>query len=232
VADNMFAGPLADIGGKRKYTVLVSIVTHTLILAAAIIVPLAATDTLVLPSRFITITLQDQPPLPPSPPPPPQRDAIEPPPLARDAAPINAPPAIVPETPIQATADPFAGFDSGAGIVQGSDFSAPPPPPSPSPVVAEVPVPVGGNIKRPLKVGDVAPAYPALARAARVEGLVIIEATIGRDGRVRDARVIRSIPLLDAAALDAVRQWAFTPTLLNGSPVAIVMTVTVDFRLR
>ena len=87
-----------------------------------IIVPLAATDTLVLPSRFIAITLHDQPPLPPSPPPPPQRGAVKPPPLTRDAAPIDAPPAIVPETPIQTPADPFAAFDPGAGIVQGGDF--------------------------------------------------------------------------------------------------------------
>jgi protein TonB len=83
-----------------------------------------------------------------------------------------------------------------------------------------------------MKVKDIAPAYPPLARAAHVEGIVIIEATIGPDGRVQDARVLRPNPLLDGAALDAVRRWEFTPTLLNGVPVAVVMTVTVDFRLR
>jgi periplasmic protein TonB len=61
---------------------------------------------------------------------------------------------------------------------------------------------------------------------------VIVEATIGPNGNVQDAKVLRSHPLLEAAALDAVRQWEFTPTLLNGSPVSVVMTVTVDFRLR
>jgi protein TonB len=65
-----------------------------------------------------------------------------------------------------------------------------------------------------------------------VEGVVIIEATISPDGRVQDARVLRSIPLLDAAALDAVRQWEYSPTLLNGTPVPVVITVTVVFRLR
>jgi protein TonB len=90
----------------------------------------------------------------------------------------------------------------------------------------------GGDIKRPVKVKDVAPTYPEIARAVHKEGIVIVEATIGPDGKVQDARILRSIPLLDAAALDAVRQWEYTPTLLNGSPIAIVITVTVDFRLR
>ena len=91
----------------------------------------------------------------------------------------------------------------------------------------------GGDIKRPLKIKDAAPVYSAIARASRVEGVVIIEATIGPDGKVQDARVLRPVHrLLDDAALDAVRQWEYTPTLLNGTPIAIVMTVTVDFRLR
>jgi protein TonB len=61
---------------------------------------------------------------------------------------------------------------------------------------------------------------------------VIIEALIGESGKVQDARVLRSIPLLDQAALDAVRQWAFTPTLVNGSAVPVIMTVTVNFTLQ
>ena len=74
--------------------------------------------------------------------------------------------------------------------------------------------------------------YPAIAQAARVQGIVIIEATISPAGRVLDASVLRSIPLLDAAALAAVKQWEYTPTLLNGVPVSVVMTVTVNFQLR
>ena len=74
--------------------------------------------------------------------------------------------------------------------------------------------------------------YPAIAQSARVQGVVIIEATIGPDGAVQDAKVLRSIPLLDAAALDAVKQWEFTPTLLNGVPVPVIMTVTVNFTLQ
>ena len=90
---------------------------------------------------------------------------------------------------------------------------------------------VGGNIQSPRKVKDVAPVYPPLAQSARVQGVVILEALIGADGRVQDARVVRSIPLLDQAAIDAVKQWEFTPTLLNGKPVPVVMTMTVQFTL-
>ena len=89
---------------------------------------------------------------------------------------------------------------------------------------------VGGKIKAPVKIKDVAPVYPAMAQTAHVSGAVIIEATIGSDGKVIDAKVLRSVPLLDQAALDAVRQWEYTPTLLNGVPVPVVMTVTINFK--
>jgi len=88
---------------------------------------------------------------------------------------------------------------------------------------------VGGGINPPTKVKNVAPVYPADALAARVAGVVIIEAVIGPDGKVRDTRVLRSVPMLDAAATEAVKQWEFTPTLLNGQAVPVVMTVTTNF---
>jgi TonB family protein len=91
------------------------------------------------------------------------------------------------------------------------------------------PIRVGGQIKSPLKVKDVKPIYPAIARSAGVTGAVTLEATIGLDGKVSDAKVVRSIPLLDQAALDAVQQWEYTPTLLNGVPVPILMTITINF---
>jgi protein TonB len=112
------------------------------------------------------------------------------------------------------------------GGVVGGLPTAPPPPPPP-----QAPIRVGGAIKQPTKVRHVNPVYPPIAQSARVSGMVIIEAIIGADGRVKDAKVLRSIPLLDQAALDAVRQWEFTPTLLNGVPVPVIMTVTVQFTL-
>jgi len=89
---------------------------------------------------------------------------------------------------------------------------------------------VGGKIEPPIKMNDVKPVYPAIAQNAGVTGAVIIEATIGADGRVIDAKVLRSVPLLDQAALDAVRQWEYKPTLLNGVAVPVIMTVTINFK--
>jgi len=91
---------------------------------------------------------------------------------------------------------------------------------------------VGGNIKPPAKLTDVSPVYPPIAASARVEGVVIIEATIDESGRVTQARVLRSIPLLDQAAIDAVRQWTFAPTLVDGRAVPVIMTVSVNFSLQ
>lgn len=97
---------------------------------------------------------------------------------------------------------------------------------------ANAPVRVGGQVPPPQKTKHVNPVYPSIAQAARVEGIVILEMTIGEDGTVRDARILRSVPLLDQAALDAVRQWEFTPTLLNGQPASIIYTATVSFQLQ
>jgi protein TonB len=91
---------------------------------------------------------------------------------------------------------------------------------------------VGGKIRPPTKVKDVKPVYPDAAKTARAAGVVIVEATIGANGKVIAAKVLRSVPMLDEAALDAVRQWEFTPTLLNGKPVPVVMTVTINFKLQ
>jgi protein TonB len=90
---------------------------------------------------------------------------------------------------------------------------------------------VGGAIAPPKKIRDVKPVYPREAQAARISGVVVLEAVIDSDGTVADARVLRSVPELDAAAIDAVRQWQFTPTLLNGVPTPIVMSVTINFTL-
>jgi TonB family protein len=87
----------------------------------------------------------------------------------------------------------------------------------------------GGRIMPPKKIKDVQPVYPAIARSSGVSGVVTIEATIGPDGKVVDAKVVRSIPLLDQAALDAVRQWEYLPTMLNGRPVPVLVTVTINF---
>ena len=148
-----------------------------------------------------------------------------------NAAPIAAPEQIVEESgfdlsQVEGVEGGIAGGIVG-GIVGGLP-SAPPPPPPPPPE----PIRVGGNISAPTKTRDVPPQYPEVARAARVQGVVILEATIGATGNVTAVNVLRSVPLLDEAAVNAVRQWVYTPTLLNGVPVPVIMTVTVNFQLR
>jgi TonB family protein len=94
------------------------------------------------------------------------------------------------------------------------------------------PIRVGGNIRTPAKVKDAKPVYPPIAQSARVQGVVILEALIDESGNIANARVMRSIPLLDTAAMEAVSRWQFTPTELNGRAVAVIMTVTVNFTLQ
>jgi protein TonB len=94
------------------------------------------------------------------------------------------------------------------------------------------PVRITSDLRRPAKTRDVMPVYPDIAMRARISGMVILEAVIDAEGRVAHVRVLRSVPLLDQAAIDAVRQWEFTPTRLNGVAVPVVMTVTVNFTLR
>jgi protein TonB len=99
------------------------------------------------------------------------------------------------------------------------------------PPTATGPIRPGGDIRPPLKVRNVVPVYPEIARVARVQGNVVLDCTIGVDGRVDDVKVLGGPALLQTAAVDAVRQWLYRPTLLNGVAVPVVMTVTVRFTL-
>jgi TonB family protein len=93
------------------------------------------------------------------------------------------------------------------------------------------PVRVGGDIKAPTKIKDMQPQYPMEAMRAGVQGIVRVEITVGISGHVEAARVIRSVPLLDQAALDTVKQWEFTPPLVNGVPRPVIVTAEVSFAL-
>ena len=173
-------------------------------------------------------------PPPPPPPPPPAQAAPKPVEVVNpNAAPVEAPREIKPEVPVDTSFERNVGVEGGipggvVGGVVGGLPEAPPPPPPPPPAQ---PVRVGGQIRAPTQVRKVNPVYPAIAQSARVQGVVILEATIGENGKVKDVKVLRSIPLLDQAAIDAVRQWEYTPTLLNNVPVPVIMTVTVQFTL-
>jgi TonB family protein len=124
-------------------------------------------------------------------------------------------------------AEAAAGTSEAPGEAVSGERGLPDAPPPPVD-----PVRVGGTIKEPRKLKNVNPEYPGIARQARVQGVVILEATIGPQGHVTEVRVLRGIPLLDQAAIDAVKQWEYTPTLLNGVPVTVIMTITVNFQLK
>jgi protein TonB len=214
----------------RPYTIALSIVAHVIAAGAAVVTPLLATVELPAPrtaTEFVQV-VATQSPQPPPRPAAVTRHVDTP---RADVAPRAVPNGIAPEVIVTPPVD-AAPVDSGVISVDAGNGglldAEPPPPPAPP----QAPIRPGGNIKPPQKIVNAAPVYPPLARLAHVEGVVILEALIGEDGSVRDVRVLRSIPLLDEAGKEAVRQWRFTPTLLNGQPVPIVMTVTVGFKLR
>jgi periplasmic protein TonB len=219
----------------RKYTLLISVIAHAGAVVALLLAPIFAVE--ILPelrdrSQWMAVVAAALPPSPPAP-------RTEPPRGPATTTPLEAPRGIQLEEPRSEPTDGVPGIDETLGTGNGTPFlglggggddrlEAPPPPPIRVPLP---PVRVGGAIQRPVKVYDVPPAYPQLAVRGGVEGTVILEAIIGENGQVREVRVMKSIALLDDAAVDAVRQWRFTPTLLNGEPVPVLMTVTVGFRL-
>jgi protein TonB len=227
--------PTPRIGSRRSGSLPLSIATHGIIVAAILLTPLVAS--VERPEIRRGLALGDVDITPVEPPPAPRRvvpraNAIAPGP-SRAAAPLVAPPVIGPEPVIETgplVGDPGPEIGGGeAGVPGGLGEWTLPAPPSEA---LRGPVRPGGRINAPRKIADVRPVYPAIAQSAGVEGTVVIEAIIGPSGDVEQARVVSSKPLLDAAALDAVRRWKYTPTLLNGIPVSVVMTVSVRFTLQ
>ena len=220
--------PSISVGNRKWYTLPVSLLSHSAIVIAVVVVPLLATDA--LPKPWLKMETPIIQLVPPSPPRPPKLRPVDPRPMVnRDAAPIAAPEGVTPEKPRVETGweDAQPGPEVIDGLFDPAVIVAPPP------VVAKPPDPVrvGGAIRQPQRVRHVQPVYPPIAQSARIEGIVIIEATIGEDGQVINARILRSVSLLDQAAIDAVRQWQYTPTTLNGVPVPVIMSVTVQFTL-
>lgn len=217
----------------RTWTLAVSVFVHAAVVVAIFVAPTLATTDLPAPRRPLTfeaITPIATPPIPVTP-----RVSQPTQPTRSPSFPIAEPPDLPPDVP-SPIADPppdivahgDAGVPSGVFSPVGDPVSAPPP----APPVRRDPIPVGGVVRPPTRVIYIQPSYPPLALAARKEGTVILQAVIDENGGVREVKVLRSIPLLDEAAVHAVSQWKFTPTLLNGMPVPVVMTVTVGFTLQ
>jgi protein TonB len=216
----------------------------------------AVTAVLVVPALFVAERLPEiptmmafvaPPPPPPAPPPPPMQRPTPPKPVAQAqpvpstsdlVAPVEEPKEIEPEP---ATGESFddegvpGGVEGGVpgGIIGGVVGGLPePPPPPPPPAPARGPVRIGGQIQAPTLLHRVEPFYPPTAVDARLQGIVILEAIIDRDGTVAEVKVLRSAGvLLDREALIAVRQWRYTPLVLNGIRERFVLTVTLSFNL-
>jgi protein TonB len=218
-------------------------------LAILVVLPLLYfTDQLPDPPDMMAFVIDAPAPPPPPPPPPPARPQApqrrEPvkPKAAPDVvpaaapAPVEAPATITPEVLPAVPVQEFGGVEGGVpggiagGVVGGVPMMPPPPAPPPPPKPAE-PVRVGGEIEAPTLVHRVNPEYPTIAVSGKIEGIVILEATVDERGAVEDVRVLRSHPLLDRAALDAVRQWRYKPLQLNGRATPFILTVTVSFNL-
>jgi len=222
--------------GRKGYILPVSLAVHAIVLVGVVVVPLLSSGELPEPTSAVKAFFVEPsaPPPPPPPPPPPAPKAAQTTPKStpqpqnetKFTAPVDVPDEIKKDEGIDLGVE--GGVEGGvAGGVVGGVVGGLPDAPPPAEAVR-----VGGNIKEPKKLKDAAPVYPAIAKQARVQGIVILECTISPQGKVTDVRVLRGIPLLDQAAIEAVKQWVYTPTLLNGVPVPVIMTVTVNFRLQ
>jgi len=224
------ANPTVKVGTQKWYAWPLSVVVHVVTIAGILIAPLPVVDVPPTSSIWAFVAAVPLPPPMPPPPPPPRPATPDQPPPPSD----TTRPADIGQKSIQSVSfdtSSVEGIEARdtngiAGGIVGGVLGAPPLPPPPV-----TPLRVGGVISPPTKVLHVEPIYPLEAAEAGLQGLVILQATIGSGGQITDVEVLRSVPLLDEAALNAVRGWVYTPTLLNGVPVPVVLTVTVNFRL-
>jgi protein TonB len=228
--------PTIRLGTRQWYSVPLSIISHVAVLGVLVAAPIVATRALPAPDSlvvFVTAPPLPEPPTPMTPDPAPHVTEPETA-VLETAAPIAPGPEVEVDpsqtpSPIGWSARPDAtGLAVGVGRLVPL---TPAPPRSATPAQGPV-LAVGGDVRAPVKLHDVLPVYPPIARSARAQGVVLLEAIIGKDGLVRNVRVLRSVPLLDQAAIDAVRQWRYSTPTLNGVPVDVSMTVSVSFQLR
>ncbi|HUN89262.1 MAG TPA: energy transducer TonB [Terriglobales bacterium] len=244
----MFEDSLIDseIKTHRGATSAFAFALQVLVIAIIVVIPLIFTKTLPLDAKSITMLVA--PPPPPPPPPPPAAAAAH---VQRKTTPVTVTHeltqplkipqkiAMVHEAPAQPAVAPsvtgvVGGVPGGVpggqiggvlGGVMGGVGSAVPN------LAAPKKVRISQGVSEGLLVHKVTPQYPAVAKSARIQGAVVLQAVIGKDGKVQNLQVIKGQPMLTEAAVNAVKQWQYKPYYLNGSPVEVETTITVDFRL-
>jgi protein TonB len=223
---------------NKGWAVIVSGLVQTLILGILILIPLIYTEA--LPKAMLS-TLLIAPPPPPPPPPPPAPVKVVVKPVARliQSGKLMQPRAIPKEVAVfkEAELPPdvinntnqggvFGGIP-GQGLIANNGPALPPPPKAATPARIKQ----GGQVTAASIITQTRPVYPALARQARIQGNVVLHAIIDKEGKVAQLEVISGHPLLVQSALDAVKQWRYKPTQLNGDPVEVDTTITVTFTM-
>jgi protein TonB len=248
----MFEQTFVNAGGKtnKTWTVLLSFLLQMAVIVVAILIPMIYFDA--LPKSQLSSFLVAPPPPPPPPPPPAaapkvvkviprQFDAghlMQPKQVPKEVAMIKEE-----ELPPPSSGGVVGGVPGGVpggtaggvigGIIGSVPTAAPPPPPppaAPKPVTPQR-IRVGGNVQQAKLIRQPRPVYPALAKQARISGHVILNAIIGKDGTIKDLTFASGHPLLVPAAMEAVKQWVYQPTLLNGEAVEVVTQIDVNFTL-
>jgi protein TonB len=252
----MFEQTFVEGKTKTTWTVLVAFIAQIVFMIVAIIVPMIYFE--VLPKTTLQSFLVAPPP-PPPPPPPPSAPApvkiVKVIPRQFDAGKLMAPKVVPKEIatikeeelppPSSGVAGVVGGVPGGVaggtpggvlgGIIGSVPSAALPPPPPPPPAEKKPVTPkritIGGNVQQAKLVRQPKPNYPPLAKQARISGVVHLAAIISKDGTIQDLKVIGGHPLLIPAALEAVKQWVYQPTLLNGEPVEVSTQIDVNFTL-
>jgi periplasmic protein TonB len=218
----------------KSWTVALSAIVQSIILGVLILIPLIYTEA--LPKGMLNTFL-----VAPAPPPPP-------PPPAAPVKTVKAPkviqinkmvaPTVIPKSvaivkddaPVIYQNGGDGGVDGGTGLLGGiiGGGSSAPPPPKP---VTPARIRVGGNVQAAALVSQAKPEYPMIAKTAHVSGTVILHAIIAKDGSIQELQYVSGPPLLMKSAMDAVKQWRYKPTQLNGDAVEVDTTISVVFSL-
>jgi protein TonB len=249
----MFEQTFVEGTTKKTWTVLIAFIGQTAFLTIAVILPMIYFD--VLPKTQLTSFLVAPPPPPPPPPPPAAVQAVK---IVKviprqfDAGRLMAPKSVpkeiatIREEELPPASSGVGGVMGGipggvaggtpggvlGGIIGSVPSALPPPPPPPVKVVTTPKrITIGGNVQQAKLVRQPKPVYPPLAKQARISGVVHLAAVISKDGTIQDLKVISGHPLLIPSALEAVKQWVYQPTLLNGEPVEVSTQIDVNFTL-